>query len=421
VRAAVAVLLASVCVELALAPIGALVFQRVTMAGLLLNVAALPAMTVVQLGAMAVVMADALGAQAAAGWLGYGVHFGSLVLTESARLLDVAPWLTWRVPAPSTPVFTGYYVAACVAVLSTYGVVARLGSLCAAMASILFVWIVAAPDARVRAYGDGRLHVSMLDVGQGDATLVTFPNGRTLLVDAGGVARGTFDIGDRVIGPTLRARRLLSLDYLAVTHPDADHIGGARSVVRDFAPTDVWWGVPVANHESSVALRAEAGRQRTAWRTLQRGDRIEIGGAVVILHHPPLPEWERQRVRNNDSLVIELRFGGVSVLLTGDIDRVVEEQLAASLAAPRLGVLKVPHHGSATSSSPALLEALRPAIALIGVGRGNPYGHPAPWVLGRLHDAGAEVFRTDLDGQIDLVTDGEGIEVTTWTGRRAAK
>jgi competence protein ComEC len=179
--------------------------------------------------------------------------------------------------------------------------------------------------------------------------------------------------------------------------------------------------VPVANHEPTTALRADADRQRTAWRTLQRGGRIEIGGVQVILHHPPLPDWERQRVRNNDSLVIELRFGQVSVLLTGDIDRAVEEELAASLAGGRLVVLKVPHHGSATSSSPALLEAVRPAIALIGVGRGNPYGHPAPWVLGRLDDAGAEVFRTDLDGQIDVVTDGERIEVTTWTGRRVAK
>jgi competence protein ComEC len=261
----------------------------------------------------------------------------------------------------------------------------------------------------------------MLDVGQGDAAVVTFPNGRTLLVDAGGVPRGAFDIGDRVVGPALRARRLLRLDHLAVTHPDADHVGGARSIVRDFAPGDVWWGVPVANHQPSAILRVEADRQRAAWRTLQRGDRLEIGGADVILHHPPPPDWERQRVRNNDSLVMELRYGRVSMLLTGDIDREVEAQLASSLAPGGLVVLKVPHHGSATSSSHALLQTLRPAIALIGVGRGNPYGHPAPWVLGRLHDVGAEVFRTDLDGQIDVVTDGDRIEVETWTGRRVTK
>jgi competence protein ComEC len=417
----VAVLLASACVELALAPIGALVFQRVTLAGLLLNFAALPAMTVVQLGAMAVVAADLVGAESVAEWIGSAVHLGSLALTESARLLDVAPWLSWRVPPPSTVIFTAYYAALCAAGGWRFVGSPPLAPLFGSVAAVLFVWIVAAPDARVRAYGDGRLHLTLLDVGQGDAAVVTFPNGRTLLVDAGGVPRGAFDIGDRVVGPALRARRLLRLDHLAVTHPDADHVGGARSIVRDFAPGDVWWGVPVANHQPSAILRVEADRQRAAWRTLQRGDRLEIGGADVILHHPPPPDWERQRVRNNDSLVMELRYGRVSMLLTGDIDREVEAQLASSLAPGGLVVLKVPHHGSATSSSHALLQTLRPAIALIGVGRGNPYGHPAPWVLGRLHDVGAEVFRTDLDGQIDVVTDGDRIEVETWTGRRVTK
>jgi competence protein ComEC len=420
-RALAAVLVGTACVELALAPIGALVFQRVTVAGLLLNFAALPAMTVVQLGAMAVVAADVFSLEGAASGVGYVVHLGSLALTESARLLDVAPWLTWRVPPPSTAIFTTYYATLCAAGAWRFIESRRLAALFGSMAAGLFVWIVAAPDARVRAYGDGRLHVSMLDVGQGDATLVTFPNGRTLLVDAGGVPRGSFDIGERVVGPALRTRRLLRLDHLAVTHPDADHIGGARAVLRDFAPSDVWWGVPVANHEPSRVFHDEADRQRAAWRLLQRGDRLEIGGVEVILHHPPLPDWERQRVRNNDSLVVELRHGRVSVLLTGDVDREVEAHLASSLAPADLVVLKVPHHGSATSSSHVLLQRLRPAIALIGVGRGNPYGHPAPWVLGRLHDVGAEVFRTDLDGQIDVVTDGERIEVKTWTGRRVTK
>jgi competence protein ComEC len=419
--ALVAILVGTACVELALAPVGALVFQRVTIAGLLLNFAALPAMTVVQLGAMAVVAWDVLGIEQAAHWTGYGVHIASLVLTESTRLLDLAPWLTWRVPAPRTQLVAGYYVALCATVVLFFRASRRRAAMCGAVAVALYLWILAAPDARMRAYGDGRLHVSMLDVGQGDAVFVTFPNGRTLLIDAGGVARGTFDIGDRVVGPSLRARRLVGLDYLAVTHADADHVGGARSILRDFGPREVWWGVPVANHAPTEALRAEAARQRAAWRTLQRGDGLEISGVKVFLHHPPRPDWERQRVRNNDSLVVELRYGGMSVLVTGDVDRDVEQELAAILDPGRLVVLKVAHHGSATSSSHAFLQKIQPAIALIGVGRGNPYGHPAPWVLGRLHDVGAEVFRTDLDGQIDVVTDGNDVEVKTWTGRKVRR
>ena len=411
-RAVVMVLVGTVCVELALAPVAAFVFQRVTVAGLVLNFAALPAMTVVQIGAMGVVAADVLGLGTMAGWLGRGVHVGAAVLVESTRLLDYAPWLTWRVPSPHAIVLTLYYASLTMAI-----VMWRRSTLTALPALVLLLWLVAAPDARVRANGDGRLHLSMLDVGQGDCVLVTFPNGRELLVDTGGVARGKFDIGDRVIGPTLRARRLLALDYLGVTHGDADHIGGAASLVRDFTPQEVWWGIPVAHHEPSAEVRAESNRQRASWRTLQRGDRVDIGGVEVRLHHPPPADWERQRVRNNDSLVIELRFGRVSVLLTGDISREIEDELTASLDLLPIVVLKVAHHGSATSSSSTFLNTARPRIAVIGVGRSNPYGHPAPYVIGRLHDAGSDVFRTDLDGQIDLVTDGVGIRVQTFTGR----
>ena len=120
-----------------------------------------------------------------------------------------------------------------------------------------FIVIVAAPQARIRARGDGRLHVTLIDVGQGDAILVTFPNGRPLVVDTGGASgRGDFDIGDRVVGPMLQSAGVLDLDYLAVTHGDPDHIGGARALVRDFSPREIWWGVPVANHEATSARRA---------------------------------------------------------------------------------------------------------------------------------------------------------------------
>ena len=158
-----------------------------------------------------------------------------------------------------------------------------------------------------RRFGDGNVHLTMFDVGQGDSILVSLPNGRTMLVDSGaGSLRGDFHIGDRVIGPALRARGLARLDYLAITHGDPDHIGGAESVVRDFAPLEVWTGVFVNNHAPSMTLREVAGVQRSAWRSIQRGDRIDLGGVELRVHHPPLPEWERQRVRNDDSLVFEL-------------------------------------------------------------------------------------------------------------------
>ena len=407
-RAALVIVMATVCVEIALAPIGARVFQRVTVAGLFLNLVAIPAMTLVQLSAMAVVACDLAHLDRAASWIAQGVHLGALSLIRSAALLDYAPWLTWRVPPPPGFVLVSYYASVAAAFIArNRSSTPRWRRAPVVVAAALLFWIVSAPGARLRAYGDGLLHLTMVDVGQGDAMLVTFPNGRTLLLDTGGVSPGgEFDIGDRVLGPALRARDLLSLDYLAVTHGDPDHIGGAQSVLRDFSPQEIWWGAPVANHPATAALRAEADAARVPWRTLQRGDRLDIGGAEVRVLHPPLPDWERQRVRNDDSLVLELRFGDVSMLLTGDIGRDIETALLPALDLRPIVVLKVPHHGSATSSSAAFIDALRPRLALIGVGRQNRYGHPVPAVLGRLRDAGAEILRTDLHGQIDVVTDG---------------
>ena len=418
-RAPLGLFLASICVEIALMPIGAYVFQRVTLAGLVVNLAAVPCMAVVQIAAMLTAGSDAAGWDAAARAAGWVTHLGVGGLTGSAVLVDLAPWLAWRVPSPHVVVMAGYYVALVFGALLALTARSRRGA--AAVAAALFVWMAAAPPTLARRSGDGRLQLTVLDVGQGDSMLVTLPNGRTLAVDAGGVTmRGDFDIGDRVIGPALRARGIAHLDYLAISHGDPDHIGGAASLVRDFAPLEVWDGVFVNTHEPTLALQQQAARQRAAWRRLQSGDRLDLGGAELRIHHPPLPDWERQQVRNNDSLVMELRYGRVSILLTGDIGREVEQALIPTLDLLPVVVLKSPHHGSGTSSSAEFIEAIKPRVVVISCGRGNPYGHPVPYVLARYEAAGADVYRTDRDGQIDISTDGVAIDVETYRSRKGS-
>lgn len=415
-------LLASVCAELALMPVSAYVFERVTVAGLILNFLAIPCMTVVQVGALAVVALDPVWG-AAAELAARATGAAAAALLESARLVEWWPWLAWRVAAPPPALLAAYYGALALLVWThrpgaggaragraRAGARIAIGALACAVA--LDPWRGSAPPP-------GRLQLTLFDVGQGDAMLVTFPAGSRLLVDTGGVAGSAFDLGDRVLGPALRARGVRRLDYVALTHLHPDHAGGAARTLRDFGAREIWDGAPVPREPLTARLRAEAARAGSAWRTVQRGDEIVIDQVRVRVIHPPLPDWERQQVRNDDSIVLELRYGEVAVVLTGDIGRAVEADLAPLLEPASLVVLKVPHHGSATSSSEALLDRLRPAIALIGVGRGNVYGHPHPAVLERYARLGTRVVRTDRDGQIDVHTDGRTLAVSTY-GERAA-
>jgi competence protein ComEC len=247
---------------------------------------------------------------------------------------------------------------------------------------------------------------------------VRFPHGATLLVDAGGLsAPSAFDIGDRVVAPVLRDAGVRQLTYVVLSHGDPDHIGGAPAVLREFRPREVWEGIPVPPFAPLNALRDDARQLGARWANVTAGDRISVDDVDVVVRHPGHADWERQRVRNDDSVVIELRWRDVSVLLTGDIGKEAERALVGAIPPARLRIVKVPHHGSLTSSTPAFVQSLAARAAVVSVGRGNHFGHPAPEVLDRYRDAGAEIFRTDRDGAVMVDTDGRQIDVHTFTRR----
>jgi competence protein ComEC len=286
----------------------------------------------------------------------------------------------------------------------------RLTRATASIVVVIGCWILTAPQTwRWPWRADGLLRIVALDVGQGDATLIEFPDGSRWLVDAGGLpSTASFDIGARVIAPALWTRRIGRLDHLVLTHGDPDHVGGARSVLDDFAPS-VTEGVPVPSHAPMTSLRAHAASRRRQWGAVTSGATWTVGGVTVRAWHPDPPDWERQRVRNDDSVVLELRYRDVSVVLPGDIGAEVEEALAARMPPARLRVLKLAHHGSATSTSAEWLDALKPQIAIVSCGRENRYGHPARSVLSRLEERGIEVRRTDLEGMVVVETDGTAL------------
>ena len=258
-----------------------------------------------------------------------------------------------------------------------------------------------------------RLRVAFLDVGQGDAAIVRFPDDRLMLID-GGPRYGDYDTGRAVVAPYLWNHGDRHVDYLVATHPQADHIGGQTSVLEKFSIGEVWHngvnksGVLAARWRS--ALSANGARQETV---RAASEPIRIGGVAIDRLHPSAEFVDRHpaltaRGENDLALVLRLRYGEHQFLFTGDIEQAAERELVRA-AAGRLPatVLKVAHHGSRTSSAPEFLSAVGPREAVVSVGARNPYRHPAPDVVARYDAAGIALLRTDQDGQVLYISDGE--------------
>jgi competence protein ComEC len=417
-RAAFGVAAATICAEIAVVPIAAFAFSQVTIAGVLLNFVAVPAMAAIQVAGTAAVV-SAAGSAAVANACGLVAHLGVAALLESARLVDACPGLARRVPAPSVAVVGLYYATWGVALMGrrpvAVGGAAGLGVLLGALifagrATPAWPWD---PEP-----GAGALRVTFLDVAQGDAALLQFPGGTSMLVDAGGLTGTTFDMGARVVAPALWALGVRRLDRLALTHGDPDHVGGAPSVIDAFRPRELWEAIVVSGHAPTERIRRQATTRRLAWTHAYAGTTIAEGEVELRVFHPRPPAWERRRVRNDDSIVIEVRYGAVSFVLMGDAGVAVEQELDAAIGTAPVRVLKAGHHGSADATSLAWLQRLRPGALVVSAGRNNVFGHPSPAMLARAQAAGVETFRTDRDGAVRAVADRESVEVSTWDGRR---
>ena len=404
---------ASVAVELALMPVAAQSFFRVTLAGPLLNLLAVPLMGVAQVAGLAVVGFDDWPVIArGCGWLAASAASG---IVESARFVEAAPAVAWRVPPPGVLLLAVYYGSLLVGLFAK-NVWLRLPA--SAVLGVALMCVIGVGPWRNAPPVHG-IQLTMLDVGQGEAMLLESGTSR-LQIDAGGqpFGSGSFDIGARVVAPALWKRGISRLDSLLVTHGDPDHIGGAPVLLEAFRPRRLWEGIVVPRHEPSRSLRQRAHATGAGTRVRRSGESFRWGDAQVRVLHPPEPDWERPRVRNDDSVVLEVTCGEVALLLTGDIGAEVERDIVPRLSPARIRILKVGHHGSRTSSSSLLLDTWRPQIALISAGRGNTFGHPAPEVLDRLKSIGARIYRTDRHGQITVESDCRSAFVRTFTNER---
>jgi competence protein ComEC len=281
----------------------------------------------------------------------------------------------------------------------------------------------------------GRLRLDLLDVGQGDSALLTFPDGTTLLIDAGGRAqfdatregvsedasapfeRDGRDIGEAVVAEYLWWRGLGRVDYILATHAHADHMSGLNDIARDFQVRAALLGRAAQDETEFVRFAETLRRERVPLEFVGRGDRLKFGAANVDVLWPPRAtrdETPAALSENNASLVLRVRYGERVFLLTGDIERAAEATLVAAGDALQSDVVKVAHHGSRTSSSESFITATRPSVAVVSVGRTSPYGHPDANVVARWRAAGAQVFQTGRRGTVSISTDGHDLRVETY-------
>jgi competence protein ComEC len=402
-RAVVQELVISTMASVVTAPLVAWAFGRVSLVAPLANLIASPLVSLLQptlflalvlapLPSLARFVADASRVP-----LAVLDHVASAAAAVPLAALDVAP---------------GRLTAVCMGLLAATLVLAtarrRPGPplLVGGCAVVVAVW---APALRP---GPGVLELHVLDVGQGDALALRTPRGHWVLVDAGRVWTGG-DAGRRTVVPYVR-RRGGEVALFVLSHPDADHVGGAPSVLEALRPAR-WWD-PGFVHTSNVyhEALAVAARRAIPWRRAQAGDSLRLDGVLFRVLGPDSAWTASQRSANDASTVLLVEHGAVRLLLTGDAEAAQEAWLVDAwgdgLAAT---VLKLGHHGSRTSSTPAFLDAVQPRVALVSVGAGNRYGHPAPEVLEALRARGVDILRTDRDGPLVLRSDGRALDLET--------
>jgi competence protein ComEC len=445
-RYVVSALVVSASVQLGLLPFLILYFHRLSLASLLLNIVVGVLMAALSLLALAALLVSQLSATMAAPLIQLSELIGRLMIHS------VDPFTALRVASIRLPEYSGwanaiygfYYLPLSYLILR----LARWNPLRPATVSdnrkralhqgprfaalaflITLVIILAHPLSEGRP--DGRLRIDFLDVGQGDAALLTMPDGTTLLIDGGGrpsfsrrageivddvgepFERDVRSIGEAVVSEYLWWRGLDHVDYILATHADADHIDGLNDIARNFKVRAAF--VARTPHADSEYARFAETMQAegVSMHILGRGDSLRFGPVVADVLWPTRSDNADAPSNNDDSIVLRLRFNERTFLLTGDIESRAETTLVATRDDLRSDVVKVAHHGSKTSSTQEFVTATRPSLAVISVGLTSPFGHPRPEIVERWRASGAQVMTTGEHGTITITTDGHDLKAVT--------
>lgn len=399
--------LTGVIATLVTAPIVAWYFGRTSLVAPLANIAANPVANVLQ---PTLFLALALGwCPAVSGWVADAARPGLRALDGIASGAASLPGANFHsAPTLATTLLACLAIGAVIAAARARRPLRMIGVCVAALA--VAVWLPLAPSS------SGAVELHAIDVGQGDGLGVRTPHGSWILIDAGRAWIGG-DAGRRTIVPYVR-RLGGDVALFVQTHPHEDHVGGAASVLEALRPASYWESALVAPNRSYLSALGVADRRGITWHRVHPGDTARIDGVLLRVLAPDSAWVAGGHGTNETSTVVMVEYGAVRMLLMGDAQAGEEEWIESEWPRDslRADVLKVGHHGSQSSSTPAFLDAVRPRVAVISVGAGNSYGHPHRRTLDALAERHVLVLRTDQLGSIVVATDGHRIRVAGGDG-----
>jgi len=436
-------ILISIAVQIWLLPLLVIYFHRVSVASIFLNLWVGIFICLESFSALIAVLFSSISDRLALPTIKLTEIFNWLLIAVPRFLVD-NNWASFRLPVYTGPLGIVYFLYCIPVVFLGFAVYKwnpfangketnrhRRKSLFTAVTATFLLGLVlifhpfSAPNA------DGRLHVDFLDVGQGDAAFVTFPNGETMLIDGGGrinyeskAAEETDEfeifepdvlrIGEAVVSEFLWEKGFSKIDYILATHADLDHIQGLSDIATNFEVRNAYFAGITLRHPDFAELSRVLEKRDIPISKLRRGDLLMIGAVEIEVLHPGQGELPNTYSDNNSSLVLRIRFGDRNILFTGDIEREAEHELLRSPERLKADVVKVPHHGSRTSSTQSLVNTTNADYAIISVGKRSIFGHPHKEVVERWNKTGAKVMTTGERGTISVSTNGQDWDILSF-------